>query len=478
MLFDDGSNALPASSRGLMPTRQGRQDFLFELFRSLDKYDVRYCVLHSWERLPEDLPSDLDLAVHPSDRPKLGAVFRALRDQEFLPVQCLNYAVNAYYFVFFWFLGSQLQSVAVDVIFEHRRGGLILTSGEDLVAGRIRRDLFWIPSPSIELHYLLAKKTCKGIVPLHQQDRLKRLIEGMGRLEGENVAADLFGEQWKERVVDACLDGTLSGISEQLGRALRRTSVHRHPITPVIYFFGDSIRLIRRWLHPTGILVVILGPDGIGKSTLIGKLIGKLEPAFRQSRVFHFRPQLIKPRAETGLAASDPHGDPARGTLGSVARLIGFFVDFWVGYLLITRPLLARSGLVIFDRYFHDIIIDRKRYRYGGPRWVPRVLARAIPPTESLFLVLDAELDVILTRKREVAAGELNRLRSSYVGMASEGSRVDLIKTDEGIEKSLTAASRTIAFRMARRFEQRHGFWLGRDKSAMRDGKSAQVASL
>ncbi len=252
------------------------------------------------------------------------------------------------------------------------------------------------------------------------------------------------------------------------------TLVRRHPLTPVSYFIGDSIRLVRRWLKPAGIFVIIMGPDGVGKSTLIMQLIGKLGPAFRRCRVFHYRPQLIKPRAETGLDTTDPHGDAVRGTLGSVARLGGLFADFWVGYLFVTRPLLARSGLVIFDRYFHDIIIDRKRYRYGGPRWVPQVLARAVPPTDSLFLVLDAEVDVILSRKHEVAAEELNRLRSSYISMTSLTSHVALIKTSEGIQKTLATASRAIVSYMALRFTQRHGSWLTCDKTAG-DGKPVEI---
>ena len=49
-------------------------DFLRTLFRLLDESEVRYCVLHSWYLLPEKLPSDLDLAVHPSDKEAPGCI--------------------------------------------------------------------------------------------------------------------------------------------------------------------------------------------------------------------------------------------------------------------------------------------------------------------------------------------------------------------------------------------------------------------
>ena len=38
---------------------QSRKDFLSSLFKELDTSQIRYCVLHSWEELPDKLSSDL-----------------------------------------------------------------------------------------------------------------------------------------------------------------------------------------------------------------------------------------------------------------------------------------------------------------------------------------------------------------------------------------------------------------------------------
>src|SRR5439155_20668624 len=142
-----------------------------------------------------------------------------------------------------------------------------------------------------------------------------------GHFQAEKVATDLFGKKWAKRVLDACLDGSLPLILKQLAGPLRWTVILRDPFGPARSLFSDSIRRIRRWLQPTGIFLVVLGPDGVGKSTLVEQLVEKLGPAFRRHRVFHFRPELTKPQVETGLRVTDPHGNPIRGTLGSVARL-------------------------------------------------------------------------------------------------------------------------------------------------------------
>ena len=74
---------------------------------------------------------------------------------------------------------------AVDVIFEHRRAGMIFASGETLVSSRVRLGDFWIAAPDVEYSYLLAKKAVKGKASLAQALRLKRLVESLGREKAE-----------------------------------------------------------------------------------------------------------------------------------------------------------------------------------------------------------------------------------------------------------------------------------------------------
>jgi len=69
--------------------------FLRCLFAELERQQVRYCVLHGYRSLPDELASDLDMALHPSDVSKLGPVFDGLRRQGYQPLQWINYSAGA-----------------------------------------------------------------------------------------------------------------------------------------------------------------------------------------------------------------------------------------------------------------------------------------------------------------------------------------------------------------------------------------------
>ncbi len=447
----------------LVPRHQrSRVHFLEILFRLLDDSGVRYCVLHSWEGIPEELPSDLDLAVHPADAAKLPRVMAAVRAQGYRPVQCLNYFVNAYYFVFFWEEeDGAIDFAAIDIIFEHRRNGLIAPSGEELVEGRRRYKGFWIPDPAAEFVYLLAKKTWKGGVSGQQEKRIRFLARQLGRARTEELAGRLFLGKQKTRVVDACYAGNLDEVLSRAKCSPRFTSLARDPLQSFGYVVAEAVRQVRRWFRPTGRFVVILGPDGSGKTSVIKGLIDTVGPAFRRHRVFHWRPMLLCPRKDAG-PVTDPHAQAPRSPRSSSFRIFFLLLDYWVGYALIIRPFLARSGLVIFDRYFDDLLVDPRRYRYGGPSWLVRTLLGFVPRPD-LVLFLDTPKEQLLSRKREVPWQEVQRQRQAYLELAREYPTARIIDASHPLPQVVAQGWRAVADDLAARFEQRHRGWCASD---------------
>lgn len=433
---------------------RSRTDFLVTLFESLDDNAIRYCVLHSWEGLPAELTSDLDIAVHPEDAHKLPKVFHSLQGRGYLPVQSLNYSVRANYFVFFWRDKKETSSVALDIILEHRRGGLLISSGEALVSGRRKHGIFWIPSPESEFLYLLAKKSCKGSASARQASRLKHLVEQIGSQTAEHLSGRLFLGKAKVRAVRACANGQLNQVLGAIKGQTWKTSLMRNPVAFAGYIFSDAGRRISRWLKPTGYWIAIMGPDGAGKSTIIANTVETVGPAFRRHTLFHWRPGFLYGRKDHTVT-DRPHGEELRGNWSSILKLLVYVLDYWLGYWLLIRPMLAKSGLVVFDRYFDDLLIDARRYRYGGPQWVVRIFRRLIPKP-GLLLVLDAPEHVILARKQELAPSELHRQRQSYAEYQASipGSR--LVDASPDIQQVSAEVAGIILERLAERFRRQH----------------------
>ena len=161
-----------------------------------------------------------------------------------------------------------------------------------------------------------------------------------------------------------------------------------------------------------GLVVALLGPDGSGKSAVAEAVAQRLAPDFADTVRLHLRPRLGLRRSHNGPALT-PHAKPPRSALVSIVKVLYFAVDYNLGHRLQVRPRVQAGALVLFDRYCHDMLVDPRRYRYGGPQWLLRWLA-AVVPKPDLWLLLDAPAEVLRRRKREVAWAELVQLRAAY----------------------------------------------------------------
>lgn len=161
--------------------------------------------------------------------------------------------------------------------------------------------------------------------------------------------------------------------------------------------------------------IVILGPDGAGKTTVISALEESLAARGKEVVVYHWRPGVIRGRTQhTGGPVTDPHGSYSRGAAASLAKLAFLVADWWVGYFLSIRPKCRSGVLVVFDRGYQDLMIDPKRYRYGGSMALAGLVGRLLP-RPALTVLLDAPVAVLRRRKQEVALEETVRQRQAYL---------------------------------------------------------------
>ena len=189
---------------------------------------------------------------------------------------------------------------------------------------------------------------------------------------------------------------------------------------------------------------------------MIGQVTTHLAPAFRRTEVFHLRPRLLLAgNGATAAGAADPLAQPPRGPLASFAKLACFVADYLAGHALRVRPTVTRSGLVAFDRYFHDLLIEPERYRYGGSMGLARAAARLVPGPD-LWIVLDAPATVLQSRKQEVSPEESERQRRRYLAFAAQAPDAEVVDAGRNLPAVATDVAEAILVWLANRIERRH----------------------
>jgi thymidylate kinase len=181
--------------------------------------------------------------------------------------------------------------------------------------------------------------------------------------------------------------------------------------------------------------IAFLGCDGSGKSAVIRGVTEQLQARGIAVTLGHWRPKAIaiSGSSETPIAADDPHGLPPRGFLSSILKLGWLWLNWWIGWFRDLRA-ASRAGVVLFDRYHADLLIDPRRYRYGGPMWLAK-LASQLMPQPDLVVFLDAPAEVLLSRKQEVPIKSLEKSRDLYSALAAKNPRICIIDASRPIAK-------------------------------------------
>jgi thymidylate kinase len=229
---------------------------------------------------------------------------------------------------------------------------------------------------------------------------------------------------------------------------------------------------LRQRLSPGGASLVFLGPDGVGKTTLLRAVSESLKSVFPEQNIYRWRPAVF---ARAPRLARMPHSKPARSWWGSISYLFFTWLDFTSGYALAIRSALSRNALVIFDRFYHDLLIDPKRYRFGGPLWLVRAVSRIVPPRDLFFVVLDADEETILSRKQQLPPEEIRRQRRAYRDFAAQAPASVVVSTQNAIEQCRAEALERIFQYLAARLAERNPAWFGTARAGSQRTSSAAL---
>lgn len=266
------------------------------------------------------------------------------------------------------------------------------------------------------------------------------------------------GSSWAKRLVEVAREGRPENSVAWVGlirRVLWWRSFLRSPLNTLKGWMRFWVAEVKLRIWPPTPWVAVLGLDGSGKSSLLDALkqrLGRGRP-FVEVRVEHWRPGRVM-RSKVSGPVMDPHGKPPQGVLASFAKLGFLLADWAVGYWLYLAHLRAKGMLVAFDRHYIDLLVDPRRYRYGGPMWLAQLAGRFIPRPD-LFIVLDLPAEVAHARKPEVPLDEAKRLRKRYLELARSLPNAHVVDASRPLEEVVAEVENLILRHMAARTEKR-----------------------
>lgn len=214
-----------------------------------------------------------------------------------------------------------------------------------------------------------------------------------------------------------------------LRRSISMQAWSQAPLVSFLTGIRQVLRSIRFRFHPCSPVVALVGPDGVGKSTLLQLLSSGDKSIFTKIVIRHWRPGILPPlgdlfrfisKRERGGACA-----PRRksGRFG-IVRAMYYLLDFWIGDVLLDRRDSARQRLVVYDRCALDMAVDPVRYGIGSA-WLGRLVAK-LAPRPDLVIALAGDSQTIHERKPELPVSELDRQLQCWADFAKTG-RVDVI---------------------------------------------------
>jgi thymidylate kinase len=414
-------NPPTANRRGQEEPDVCKAELCRDVLSTLKRAELKLCVLHGYEELPERISSDIDAF---SDNP--SQVPRILSEHDVATtVQLIQHEIVSFYYVLCRRCNGKTSYLSLDVSSDYRIHGRILLNSEDFLEACRPFKFFDVPPPELGFIFYLVKRLSKNALGEVQAHKLRKLY-------AENPAAcnlqlpRFFPQEEANFIAEAAHRGDWESVQLRVGslrQAMLRKVGHEHPLQVLRYWLGEYRRRIKRILRPTGVMVVFLGADGSGKSTVIDRAMQSLAPAFWRTARYHLRPSLRKRKSKHKEAvrafATEPYTQPLRGRGASLAKLPYWWLGYLIGYARDIFPQLASSTLVLFDRYYYDILVDPRRYRYRGSLWPARFVGRFVPHPH-LTILLDAPPEVLFARKPEVPLEEITRQRQEYLKLVRD----------------------------------------------------------
>lgn len=421
--------------------------YLKKILDTLTLSGLDYCIQNGYENMPDSFLTDVDIFYRNASEKELDRiVMEAADNAELLVLQ--KVAMGYYHFVYWLTPALPKHGFQLELDFQSELSKKTMPHyyiPDRLLDRKIAFKGFYIPSPIDEIIYTILRRTVKHNFSQRHLDTLQRAYHtNLDKVE-RNLHQELPNEII-ERIIELLNCNSLeyfetcySDFYDYVCVQSKQNNTLKKRFSQWWYNFNRMLPL--RFLHPTGMDIALLAPDGGGKSTILEALKAYEITSFDGVERKYVRPGMFqnigqyKPNAKPEKVDNpNPHGRKPDNAVKSWIRFLIYLIDFTLGYYIEVVPLKWKRKLVIFDRYYYDYYVDMYRYHYSLPKWVPHFFSFLIPHPTITF-VLYAPANIIYNRKKELTFEETERQCMAFKEMAEKTQNAILIDVNRPISE-------------------------------------------
>ena len=409
-------------------------ELLAVLFGHLNE-NCEYAVLRNFEGLPEKNNSrDIDIIIERKAYKKLKNALIALLEKH-------NWKIITYLNsdrVVTWVCGcvnqdSNVEIIQLDFFFNTSLFGVRLINAKEFLANREFNGKIYHVNKDFEF---LDKYMYDRAVGAEYPPKYSHVKEAV---RDSKVVSEKLKKVFGTKSIEEC--------DRRAGKKMLLHAAIRNPFATFGRFIKFEYHRIKNYIcSNTGLSIGFTGPDGSGKTTVIDTILERIAPVFEKAhKYYHFRPALFGNLGEVAHSAgikkdvdrnySDPHRGGKTSKLNSFVRLCYYSLDYIIGYFVRVKSVTRITRVVVFDRYYTDIICDSRRSRiYLNPKFL-YWWGKLFIPTLNYNILLTASSDTILARKREL----------DEEGIKTINAKIDYLTGKKGYTKVLNESTPQVA---------------------------------
>ena len=383
-----------------------RVKIINDIFKQIEEYNISYAILHHIEKIYSN-DDDIDFIVNCDKDMMLQFLINFTKENNCYLGKYYTIDRDIYRFDILYFEKDKLEKIELDCGCNGKGNDLLMINVNELLRKKIKikiKDTFFYKVFDLdEIDYYIKKKAYKNSDVAQYINYFKILDINISK---EYIDNKYFF--WKRYFNSKSYKGK--------------------------FYINKIFLLMKRLFERPSLTISFLGPDGSGKSTIIDIIVNNR--MFINQYYFHLKP--LKSKNENNTTVEDPHKYPPYSKLKSYIKLLYFIYQYNFGWLKNIMPLKIKSSLIIFDRYYDDMLVDTKRYRYGASVGVVK-FARQFLPKPDIYFILTTDPKVIYERKQEVPFEELERQVKEYRALA-DGKRyfnIDVNRSPEDIAQEI-----------------------------------------